>query len=164
MVPFSFRLVSRVSLLLLLAMYLMLVAPLTGLHKGAGYQFNVTFLRLFLAPIFEVHEIRQAGPRELVIKWSWTMNFWWLRFTPFKFVWDPRLSFTGVTILGYSESGAAPSSQQHTSSLLFASFMVIMNSLRMQIYAKTLQSRGGLQSMHNASADDEWERVDEKLC
>ena len=76
-------------------------------HEPAGYQFNVTFLRLFLAPIFEVHEIRQAGPREMVIKWSWTMNFWWLRFTPFKLVWDPRLSFTGITILGYSESGAA---------------------------------------------------------
>ena len=77
------------------------------LHEHAGYQFNVTFLRLFLAPIFEVHEIKQAGPREMVIKWSWTMNFWWLRYTPFKVVWDPRLTFTGITILGYSESGAA---------------------------------------------------------
>lgn len=88
------------------------------LCEHAGY-LVVTFLqfvpdgcllwacRLFLAPIFEVHEIRQAGPREMVIKWSWTMNFWWLRFLPFKLVWDPRLSFTGITILGYSESGAA---------------------------------------------------------
>ena len=78
-----------------------------ALREDAGYQFNVTFLRLFLAPIFEVHEIKQAGPREMVIKWSWTMNFWWLRYTPFKIVWDPRLSFTGITILGYAESGAA---------------------------------------------------------
>ena len=49
-----------------------------GMHvRRAGYQFNVTFLRKFLAPIFEVHEIRQAGPHELLLKWSWTMNFWW---------------------------------------------------------------------------------------
>jgi hypothetical protein len=35
----------------------------------AGYQFNVTFLRYFLAPIFEVHEVKQAGPHEMVLKW-----------------------------------------------------------------------------------------------
>ena len=69
----------------------------------------MTFLRYFLAPIFEVHEIKQAGPHEIVLKWSWTMNFWWLRYTPFKFIWDPRLSFTGITILGYNaESGLQP--------------------------------------------------------
>ena len=69
----------------------------------------MTFLRIFLAPIFEVHEIKQAGPHEMVLKWSWTMNFWWLRYTPFKFIWDPRLSFTGITLLGYNaESGLQP--------------------------------------------------------
>ena len=26
----------------------------------------------------------------------------WLRYTPFKFFWDPRLAFTGITILGYN--------------------------------------------------------------
>jgi len=37
--------------------------------RCAGYQFNVTFLRYFLAPIFEVHEVKQAGPHEMVLKW-----------------------------------------------------------------------------------------------
>ena len=36
----------------------------------------MTFLRKFLAPIFEVHEMRQAGPQAILLKWSWTMNFW----------------------------------------------------------------------------------------
>ena len=26
----------------------------------------------------------------------------WLRYTPFKLFWDPRLAFTGITILGYN--------------------------------------------------------------
>ena len=97
---------------------MLVIAKLGAIHEHAGYQFNVTFLRLFLAPIFEVHEIKQAGPREMVLKWSWTMNFWWLRFTPFKLVWDPRLSFTGITILGYSESGAALQASDAKQSLL----------------------------------------------
>ena len=40
---------------------------------------------------------------------SWTMNFWWLRYTPTKYIWDPRLTFTGITVLGYNaETGVSP--------------------------------------------------------
>lgn len=46
----------------------------------AGYQFNVQFLRYFLAPVYEVHEVRQVGDHDILVKWSWTMNFWWNRF------------------------------------------------------------------------------------
>ncbi len=60
------------------------------------------FLKNFLAPIYEVHEVRQAGDQEILVKWSWTMNFWWNRFNPFRFVWDPRLAFSGLTVLGYN--------------------------------------------------------------
>lgn len=69
---------------------------------AAGYQLNVLFLKNFLAPIYEVHEVRQVGDQEILVKWSWTMNFWWNRFNPFRFVWDPRLSFSGLTVLGYN--------------------------------------------------------------
>jgi hypothetical protein len=37
------------------------------------------------------------------------MNFWWLRYFPTKYIWDPRLSFTGVTILGYNAETGVPS-------------------------------------------------------
>ena len=59
-----------------------------------GYQFNVQFLRYFLAPIYEVHEVRQAGEHEILVKWSWTMNFWWNRFNPLRGLYDPRASPT----------------------------------------------------------------------
>ena len=55
-----------------------------------GYQFNIQFLRYFLAPIYEVHEVRQAGEHEILVKWSWTMNFWWNRFNPLRGLYDPR--------------------------------------------------------------------------
>lgn len=32
----------------------------------------------------------------------------WNRFNPFRFVWDPRLAFTGITILGYNPDTGAP--------------------------------------------------------
>jgi hypothetical protein len=67
-----------------------------------GYQFNVQFLRYFLAPVYEVHEVRQAGDNDILVKWSWTMNFWWNRYNPLKFIWDPRLVFSGISILGYN--------------------------------------------------------------
>ncbi len=37
-----------------------------------------------------------------------TMNFWWNRYDPLKFLWDPRLVFTGITILGYNRETGRP--------------------------------------------------------
>lgn len=75
----------------------------------AGYFAVVQFLRYFLAPIYEVHEVKQVGEQEILVKWSWTMNFWWNRYLPSKFFWDPQLVFTGVTLLGYNAaSGTHP--------------------------------------------------------
>ena len=62
------------------------------------------FLRYFLAPIFEVHDVKQRGENHIVVKWSWTMNFWWNRYNPLRNIWDPRLAFSGITILGYNPS------------------------------------------------------------
>ena len=44
----------------------------------------------------------QVGAQEILVKWSWTMNFWWNRYNPFKSLWDPRLVFTGISVLGYN--------------------------------------------------------------
>lgn len=76
---------------------------------SAGYQFNVQFLRYFLAPVYEIHEVRQAGEHDILVKWSWTMNFWWNRYNPLKIIWDPRLVFSGISILGYN-----PKNGKHT--------------------------------------------------
>lgn len=74
----------------------------TNFNSFRVYQVVIQFLRYFLAPIYEVHEIRQAGEHDILVKWSWTMNFWWNRYNPFRFVWDPRLAFSGYTVLGYN--------------------------------------------------------------
>lgn len=85
----------------------------------AGYQLNVLFLKNFLAPIYEVHEVRQVGAHEILVKWSWTMNFWWNRFNPFRSVWDPRLAFSGLTVLGYNpDTGAVASCSLYSISVM----------------------------------------------
>ncbi|CAL8463772.1 g3306 [Coccomyxa elongata] len=76
--------------------------PISKFTFFRGYQFNVQFLRYFLAPIYELHEVRQAGENAILVKWSWTMNFWWNRFNPLKIIWDPRLVFSGFSVLGYN--------------------------------------------------------------
>ena len=52
---------------------------------SAGYKFNITFLRNFLAPIYEIHDIKQNPDNEFEIlsRWSFSMQFWWLRYLPF---------------------------------------------------------------------------------
>ena len=47
------------------------------------------------------------------MKWSWTMNFWWNRYDPLKFLWDPRLVFTGLTVLGYNRETGELLRQKH---------------------------------------------------
>jgi hypothetical protein len=75
----------------------------TNVNSFRVYQFVVQFLRFFLAPIFEIHELREAGDSVILVKWSWTMNFWWNRYNfPFKYIWDPQLAFSGISLLGYS--------------------------------------------------------------
>jgi hypothetical protein len=66
------------------------------------------FLRVYIA--------RRATSWSRRLQRSWTMNFWWLRYFPTKYIWDPRLSFTGVTILGYNvETGALSPNTLHGS-------------------------------------------------
>ena len=54
------------------------------LDQFAGYKFNITFLRNFLAPIYEIHDIKQNPDNEFEIlsRWSFSMQFWWLRYLP----------------------------------------------------------------------------------
>ena len=53
-------------------------------ERLAGYKFNITFLRNFLAPIYEIHDIKQNPDNEFEIlsRWSFSMQFWWLRYLP----------------------------------------------------------------------------------
>ena len=51
----------------------------------AGYKANIVFLRNFLAPIYEIHDIKQnpENEYEILTRWTFSMQFWWLRYLPF---------------------------------------------------------------------------------
>lgn len=50
----------------------------------AGYKANIVFLRNFLAPIYEIHDLKQNPDNEfeIITRWSFSMQFWWLRYLP----------------------------------------------------------------------------------
>lgn len=80
--------------------------PWTSVKTFPLYWFNINFLRWFLAPIYEVHDVRQTGEAEIRARWTFSMQFWWNRYNPTKVLWDPRLVFTGITIFNVNpESG-----------------------------------------------------------
>lgn len=82
--------------------------PISKYTNFTGYRANITFLRNLFAPIYEIHDLRQSPQKEHEIwcKWTFSMQFWFNRYNPFRFIWDPRLVFTGTTILGVDpESG-----------------------------------------------------------
>ncbi|DBB10265.1 TPA: hypothetical protein ACH3X3_001830 [Trebouxia sp. C0006] len=113
--------------------------PISKFTNYTGYKFNITFLRNFLAPIYEIHDIKQNPDNELEIlsRWSFSMQFWWLRYLPpIKAIWDPRLAFTGTTILGVNpENGKfnkhvdAWDSNQDNKFFSFEGFMFVQQQI-----------------------------------
>lgn len=110
---------------------------LTKLCCSAGYQFVVQFLRYFLAPIYELHEVREIGSQEILVKWSWTMNFWWNRYLPSKFFWDPRLAFTGISILGYNPDTGRNLHHQICFSEKLAGLLLLLTNFRAHYLSHT---------------------------
>ena len=55
-------------------------------HCCAGYKFNIVFLRNFLAPIYEIWDIKQNPDNEweMLVRWTFTMQFWFNRWLPSK--------------------------------------------------------------------------------
>jgi hypothetical protein len=76
--------------------------PISKYTNYIGYKANIVFLRNFLAPIYEIWDIKQDPDNEweMLVRWSFTMQFWFNRWLPTKVIWDPRLVFTGITVLG----------------------------------------------------------------
>jgi hypothetical protein len=66
----------------------------------AGYLFNIAFLRRVFSPIFVLHDIRRTGPLEVTTRWTMRMGLAVARGTLLRRVWDPRLTFTGTSIMG----------------------------------------------------------------
>lgn len=69
--------------------------PLTKYESFAGYAFNIQMLRRVFSPEYVMHDIYQSGPWEITTRWTMTMAV-----PAFPFVWRPRLTFTGTSIMG----------------------------------------------------------------
>lgn len=69
--------------------------------------FNIGMLKRVFAPTFQLHDIKQTGDYEVTTRWTMSMQFTLTRGTPISRYWDPKLVFSGVSIMGINPSNGA---------------------------------------------------------
>lgn len=69
--------------------------PLTKYDNIDGYLFNIGMLKNVFTPTYTMHAIEQTGDWELSTRWTMEMNL-----PEFPFVWRPKLTFTGTSVMG----------------------------------------------------------------
>ena len=62
--------------------------------------FNIGMLKTIFAPEFQLHDIKQTGEYEATTRWTMIMKPTFNRKLRLQRFWDPRLVFTGVSIMG----------------------------------------------------------------
>lgn len=62
--------------------------------------FNISMLKRVFSPTFQLHDLKQTGEYEITTRWTMTMQFNPTHGTPIRNFWDPKLVFTGVSIMG----------------------------------------------------------------
>ena len=62
--------------------------------------FNIGFLKKIFAPTFQLHDIKQTSEYEITTRWTMEMQLTLNRISPLRRWWDPKLVFTGVSIMG----------------------------------------------------------------
>ncbi|BDA48214.1 probable heme-binding-like protein At3g10130, chloroplastic at C-terminar half [Coccomyxa sp. Obi] len=78
--------------------------PITSYNDAKGYMFNIAMLKTVFAPTFQLHDIKQTGDYEVTTRWTMTMQFTLTRGTPISRFWDPKLVFTGTSVMGINPS------------------------------------------------------------
>ena len=63
-----------------------------------GYLANIRFLRFVFDPTFNLLDIRQTGEWEITTRWSMDMRPTFVP-PPARKFWEPRLSFTGTSVM-----------------------------------------------------------------
>jgi len=71
--------------------------PLTKYDNISGYLFNITMLKNVFKPSFVMHSIEQTGDWELTTRWTMEMSL-----PTIPFFWQPSLTFTGTSVMGYN--------------------------------------------------------------
>lgn len=80
----------------------------------AGYMFNIGMLKKVFAPHFQLHDIKQTGEFEATTRWTMIMAPTLNKTLGLQRFWDPRLIFTGVSIMGVNpENGDFTATCQH---------------------------------------------------
>ncbi|KAI7844760.1 hypothetical protein COHA_001642 [Chlorella ohadii] len=75
--------------------------PITYYTNIKGYLFNIAFLKRVFQPNFVLHDVRRTGPLELTTRWTMDMSLAvGPQGSPLRRLWDPRLTFTGTSIMG----------------------------------------------------------------
>eukprot|EP00873_Tetraselmis_striata_P018133 jgi/Tetstr1/438397/TSEL_026963.t1 len=72
--------------------------PITKYDSLQGYLFNIKMLRSVFNPEFILHGMWQSGPNEITSRWTMNMEIGVNKYSPFRNIWDPKLTFTGLSI------------------------------------------------------------------
>lgn len=72
--------------------------PITKYDSLGGYLFNIKMLRFVFNPEFILHGLWQSGPNEITSRWTMNMELGFNKASPFRNIWDPKLTFTGLSI------------------------------------------------------------------
>jgi len=78
--------------------------PITKYNSLDGYLFNIKMLRYVFNPEFILHGIWQSGPNEITSRWTMNMELSVNRANPFRKFWDPKLTFTGLSVYTMDEA------------------------------------------------------------
>lgn len=71
--------------------------PLTRYDNIQGYLFNIGMLKNVFRPTYTMHSIEQTGDWELSTRWTMEMSL-----PQVPFFWQPKLTFTGTSVMGYN--------------------------------------------------------------
>lgn len=74
--------------------------PITKYDSVQGYLFNIAMLRRVFSPTFILHDVRRTGALQLTFRWTMSMCLSAAKSSPLQKVFDPKLTFTGTSIMG----------------------------------------------------------------
>ena len=77
--------------------------PITSYDSISGYLFNIAMLRNVFDPEFILHDVKRTGDLQLTTRWTMNMRLAIPNPLASAGVWDPRLTFTGTSIMDVDE-------------------------------------------------------------
>eukprot|EP01023_Acetabularia_acetabulum_P034175 TRINITY_DN3209_c0_g1_i1.p1 TRINITY_DN3209_c0_g1~~TRINITY_DN3209_c0_g1_i1.p1 ORF type:complete len:403 (-),score=60.35 TRINITY_DN3209_c0_g1_i1:106-1314(-) len=76
--------------------------PVTKYDNIQGYIFNIKMLKNVFSPDYIMHDIRKTGENEITTRWTMEMPFFLGKIDPIKNFYQPKMQFTGTSVMGYN--------------------------------------------------------------